>query len=190
MRAGVVSPWSGTRNEKDTMTASEATVITGIDDDGKREGKRLAQRFPNAARYVLPSQFASTITSKGPLFAVMVSHIENGWSAQQAIVEGLKPLSGQLPILVLAMCSSAGTESPVTGESLASHLATLLRTEVRATTRFLTFDEVGCGYAFAQSGLASFILPNNYKDGLWKTVSPAVQNSVSELTITLDGLKI
>ncbi|PZN87131.1 MAG: hypothetical protein DM484_00485 [Candidatus Methylumidiphilus alinenensis] len=175
------------------MPSIEATVIVGLDADGEREGRRLANRFPNSARYVKPNSLASTLESKSPLFVVLVSHDTTGSSIYYDMLEALKPLKGSLPIFVLAMCSS-GVNPVFAGYTLAQRVAAGLRVEVRATSRLLTFEEVGQGLAFAQSGIANFILPSNDDTkgtaNLWGTVTPPSDNSLDAFCLQLGDMKI
>lgn len=175
------------------MPSLEATVIVGLDADGKREGRRLANCFPNSARYVEPKSLISILKSKTPLFVVLVSHDTTGGSQYYAMLEALSPLKGSLPIFVLAMCSS-GVTPIFAGYTLAQRVAAGLRVEVRATSRFLTFDEVGKGIAFAKSGLADFILPSNDAlkgtDGLWGKVTPPSHDSLDAFCLAFGDVKI
>jgi hypothetical protein len=91
------------------------------------------------------------------------------------------------------MCSS-GVKEVFAGYTLAQRVAASLRVEVRATSRFLTFEEVGQGLAFAQSGIGDFILPSNDvtkgTGGLWGTVTPSVTNSEDAFCLSFGDLKI
>jgi hypothetical protein len=176
------------------MPSLEATVIVGLDADGIREGRRLANRFPNSARYVKANSLASTLKSKkAPLFVVLVSHDINGSAQYYNMLDALKPLIGSLPIFVLAMCSS-GVTDVFAGYTLAQRVAAGLRVEVRATSRFLTFEEVGQGLAFAQSGIGDFILPSNDAAkgtvGLWGTVTPPATDSLDAFCLAFGDLKM
>ena len=175
------------------MPSLEATVVCGLDPDGAREGRRLANLFPSSARYVKPASFASTLHSKAPLFAVLVSHDATGSGAYYELLDAVKPMIGSLPIFVLAMCSS-GVTQVFAGYTLAERVAAALRMQVRATSRFLTFDEVGQGTAFAQSGIGQFILPSNDSSkgtgNLWGTVSPPSQNSLDAFCLSFGDMTL
>lgn len=175
------------------MPSMEATLITGLDPDGVREGKALSKLFPNSSRYVASTSLVSELTRRTPLFMILVSHDVTGSQAYYDLTAALKHLRGQLPIVVLAMCHS-GTASVFASYTLAQRVATNLRTEVRATTRLLSFVEVGQGVAFAKSGVADFILPNNDAakgtTGLWVTVAASAPESSDGFNLSFADLKL
>jgi hypothetical protein len=175
------------------MPALEATFITGLDPDGVREGKALASRFPNSARYVEPKSVVSELGRRTPLFMVFVSHDLTGQQLYYELVKALGHLKGQLPIMTLAMCNS-GTQPAFADYTLAQRVATSLRAEVRATTRVLSFVEVGQGVAFAKSGVADFVLPSNDPTkgtaGLWITVTAAAAGSEDEFNLNFADLTL
>jgi hypothetical protein len=172
---------------------TQHALITWIPNsvDGKREATRLHGLHRNYSVLMAPGSIGKSDPGDY-MSTIVVGHREEliEFRIFQSLVD---LLSGSgCTWLVLAACHGGETKKfgPLGDNELispAQALSNRLRIKVSGTTRALTFDEVGKGYAFALT-LKEILIRSNpvYDNTLWKDHDP--QSDLEAITKALEKL--
>lgn len=163
------------------------TLITWIPGsaDGRREARRLHDRFRRYSAIRMPERLTRAEIGDYMLLIVVGHREEFAIGDVQESLVRLLDGSG-CHWVVLANCSSglAAYLGPLEHNELwspAQRLANRLKIKVSGTSRALTFDEVGMGYAFALAVGEVLIRSNPIgAPGLWRDYEP--QEPIDEIT--------
>lgn len=172
--------------------STQHTLITWIPEsrEGKREATNLNKITQNYSVLIAPDSLNSEILGNYMSLIVVGHKGEFTEEPYKSLVQLVK--NSQCKWVVLANCESGIAEYRGTLQNnelwpLAQKLANELNIKVSGTTRMLTFDEVGKGYAFALTLNEILIRSNplnNNGPSLWKDFQR--QSGIEEIT---DGLE-
>lgn len=170
-----------TRMPKHTQHA----IITWVPNskDGQREATKLNTIYKDYSFLLEPSKLTSDMLSNFMSFIVVGHRGEFNDDLYSQLKSLIK--DSHCNWLVLANCHSAEAryEGPLGDNELlspAQSIANDCKIKVSGTTRLLTFDEVGKGYAFALVIGEVLIRSNPYGKELWIDLEP--QSDIEELT--------
>ncbi|SEN42406.1 hypothetical protein SAMN02800694_3446 [Luteibacter sp. UNCMF331Sha3.1] len=161
------------------MTQHTAIAWIKGSTDGEREARNLAKLYPKNAKLVGDTSALTEDHFRAYASVIVVGH-RSELKSQKIVDSVLNPRAARSKCwIVLACCETAkaeGTKGTLEDRELwdpADKLAHDLKLRVSGTTRDLTFDEVGKGYAFALA-LGEWLIRSNPSDrpGLWKDIDP------------------